>query len=101
MNITLKIISFVLLGIGAFLVYGAKIVATRMEKGKGKDEHGGDRTETPQVSIHHEALENGEDESTVVTNSKYEVPSRTVLNIKMAGLLFVFAGGILAMVAFR
>lgn len=90
-----KMIAFLLLGIGAFLVYGARFVAARMEKGNVEK----DQAEVPEkdrpTSELTETIADDEEKN------KEKMPSRTILNVKMAGMVFILAGGILVLVAFK
>lgn len=102
MDILLKGLCFLLLGIGAFLVYGARFVAERIDKDKKNDAATGNNlTDHAVQPIYEESLQD-EDEGTKPNHSKTKpIPNKSVLNIKMAGMVFVLAGGILALIAFR
>ena len=65
-----KVIAFLLLGIGAFLVYGARFVAERLGKDKTDSQNENDRVQVPEQNTPGE-----EDEMTL-----QKLPSRTILN---------------------
>jgi hypothetical protein len=90
-----KMIAFLLLGIGAFLVYGARFVAARLEEGKMDKETAG----SPEKNVATSELTKPmtEDEEKIME----KMPSRTILNVKMAGMVFILAGAILVLVAFK
>lgn len=95
----LKMIAFLLLGIGAFLVYGARFVAARLDKGNMDTGTGNNEAEAPDKELATPKLTEPltEDEEKI----KQKTPSRTIVNVKMAGMVFILAGGILVLVAFK
>ncbi|MBP7177019.1 MAG: hypothetical protein KBA53_12500 [Thermoclostridium sp.] len=87
----LKIIAFILLGIGAFLVYGARFIAARLCKNKTDSQTQNDQTQVP------DKIMPGEEDESIMQR----LPSRTVLNLKMVGLVFILVGGLIIIVAFK
>lgn len=96
----LKVLSVVLLGIGAFLVYGAKFIATCMDKDKITDAESTKPCGDDNIS-EDRALSEGGEGSFEEGEKLDEVPNQTVLKVKLAGAAFVVAGVVLALVAFR
>lgn len=93
----LKIIAFVLLGIGGFLVYGAKLVAQVLYKHQdGEDGNAGKDMACSNENPHADMQEYDQEN----TDDNLKPVDRKVLNIKMAGMFFVIAGGILVILAF-
>lgn len=101
MNILLKVFAFVFLGIGAFLAYGARFIVSQMEKRS--------KTGSANNDVYGITLDNGNKNLTADVKTeadpdepeRIELPDKRVLNMKMAGMIFVLAGGILALIAFR
>jgi len=93
----LKVIAFVLLGIGAFLVYGAKLVAQVLYKrqdGEGRNAGKDMACSNENPTAHMPEYNEGN------MDDNLKPVDRKVLNIKMAGMFIVIAGGILVMLAF-
>ena len=98
-----KIISFALLGIGAFLVYGAKYIALRLAGSKNTSQIAGSRTGLANINLS-ENHETGTENENTELHCYEEVdmqPKPVVLNIKVAGLAFVIVGVILVLFVYR
>ena len=86
-------------GIGAFLVYGARFFAAQA----GKRECGpkADDNESGSSEKHEAAPELNETQAEDEEKIMQKIPSRTILKVKMAGMVLILAGGILVLVAFK
>ena len=94
-----KMLAFLFLGIGAFLVYGARFVAARLEKGNVDPK--ADDNESGSSEKHEAAPELNETQAEDEEKIMQKIPSRTILKVKMAGMVLILAGGILVLVAFK
>lgn len=95
MEVFVKILTFLLLAAGAFLVYGAKFIASRMIK-----------TGTNIDNMDDKDLHQTEDNNLKSSNNAAEQPynfmmEKQIVNIKITGTIFIIAGAILALVVFR
>ncbi len=91
----IKMIAFLLLGIGAFLVYGARFVVARLDKGKEEKEQAGASEKNMQPSELTEKTAGDEE------NLQPKIPSQMLVKVKLAGLVFILAGGVLVLIAFK
>ncbi len=87
----IKVIAFLLLGIGAFLVYGARFAAERLCKDKTDSQNENDQVQVPEQN------KPGEEDEMILQ----KLPSQTILNLKMAGLVLILVGGLIIIVAFK
>lgn len=94
-----KMLAFLLLGIGAFLVYGARFVAARLDKGNADPK--ADDNEAGSPEKYEAAPELNETQAEDEEKIMQKIPSRTILKVKMAGMVLILAGGILVLVAFK
>jgi len=95
----IKMLAFLLLGVGAFLVYGARFVAAKLDKRNtdfGTDTHEAEFSEQD-MATNDLADPLTEDEEKIMQ----KIPSKAILKVKTAGLVLILAGGILVLVAFR
>ncbi len=109
MDIFIKIMAFLLVGIGAFLVYGAKFIASRIKKGKTGFERddsidslqADDKIDSSQTDEADFISHNNDRETESFDIDKKIQSERQIVNIKIAGMLFAIAGVILVLVAFN
>jgi hypothetical protein len=94
-----KMLAFLFLGIGAFLVYGARFVAARLDKGNVDSETDDNESGSPEK--HEAALEISETQAEDEEKIMQKIPSQSILKVKMAGMVLILAGGILVLVAFK
>jgi len=98
LGVFLKVAAFVLLGIGAFLVYGAKLVAKFLYRSQDDEVlNMGDGNTVPSGEKPPADMQEYDSENPYV---KYQPVDKKVLNIKMIGMILVIAGGILVLVSF-
>ncbi len=83
----LKALCIIFLGIGAFLVYGARFVAAKVEEQKPEEQRENSTPAVVSEEMDEEILK--------------KMPPRGVLKIKMIGMAFVLGGVLLALVAFK
>jgi hypothetical protein len=94
----IKVLAFLLLGVGAFLVYGARFVAVKLDKGNEDSETDGHEGVPEQHASAPEVTGTPtEDEEKIMQ----KIPSRAILKVKMIGMIFILAGGILVLIVFK
>jgi hypothetical protein len=93
MGIIFKIMSFLLLSIGAFFVYGAKYIAVNFMKGVEGSRNKNGSEEVP-ADLNSVGMDSEKGEWNEQIHKK-------ILNSKMIGMAFIIAGVILVLVAFK
>lgn len=104
MEILIKILAFILLGIGAFTVYGARIIDSWVNKNKSNVDNNNaeNNVENLSKSTEDDFLTDSNDTNIEEINIKTEIDSeRKIVNIKITGILIAIAGVILVLVTFR
>lgn len=94
-----KMLAFLLLGVGAFLVYGARFAAAKLDKGNTNSGTNSNEAKAPE--LHTSVPELTEPPTENEEKIMQKIPSRAVLKVKMAGMVLIIAGGILVLVAFK
>ncbi|NLY17497.1 MAG: hypothetical protein GX045_00720 [Clostridiaceae bacterium] len=98
MEVFVKILAFLLLAAGAFIVYGAKLIAFRMMKSATNIDNKNNKDFNPPDENNPEAV--NEDEEHTFTENDYKT-EKQIVNIKITGMFFIIAGVILVLFAFR
>ena len=100
MEIFIKIVALLLLGIGAFTVYGARIIASWVNKNKENVDNNSVGSLNKLTKDHFTTDSN--DAGTEEIDRKIELNSeRQIVNIKITGILLAIAGVILVLVTFK
>lgn len=98
MDIFLKTLAVVLLGIGAFIVYGARIIASSLKK---RQKHNGSGDENVQETKYNELMETSDNKLADYEEEQEIKPNSQIVNIKIFGMIFIIAGAIIALITFR
>lgn len=98
MEILFKILAFLLLAAGAFIVYGAKLIASWVAKSNGNT---GNAEIKESVQLEKSNPETGRQDADETGEKPDLSLERQIVNIKITGTLLIIAGAILVLIVFR